>query len=380
MDKKYAEDLLKRYNEGNVSEQEKAIVETWYLSFRSESPSPEINDEILKHHQQQSIAGLTAYTNNSGGKVRKMFGRQFIVAAASVTIALVVGVYQFGNYYKKKHKTTMPQSLAANLVPGSNKVTLTLSNGSKVVLSGAKNGLVANDAGASINKTADGSVAYAPKHEGGQPGALLFNTAVTPRGGQYQFTLSDGTKVWLNAATTFKFPVQFEGNERRVELTGEAYFEVAHDRSRPFRVVSNGQVVEVLGTHFNVNSYADESAVSTTLLEGSVKVSHNGASEIIKPGEQARLNADKFDVVKVNTEQAVAWKNGLFYFRDASIYEVMRQFSRWYDVDVKFEGKVPERQFSGGVSRNVNASQILDLLSFKKINYRIQGRTIVITP
>ncbi|HEX8019813.1 FecR family protein [Mucilaginibacter sp.] len=379
MDKNYPEDLLRRYDEGNVSEEEKAIVESWYLSYRSGNPSPEIDDELLKHHQQQSIAGLTEHAH-SGNKVRKLYGRRFILAAASVTIALAIGVYQFTGHNKVKQNTTASQTPAADLMPGSNKVTLTLSNGNKVVLSGAKNGLVASDAGIAINKTADGSVAYASKQGGQQSAEPLFNTAATPRGGQYQFTLSDGTKVWLNAATTFKFPVQFEGNERRVELTGEAYFEVAHDRSKPFRVVSNGQVVEVLGTHFNVNSYADEQVMSTTLLEGSVKVSHNGSSKVIKPGEQASLNADKLDVVKVNTDQAIAWKNGLFYFHDASIYEVMRQFSRWYDVDVKFEGNVPDREFSGGISRNVKASQILDLLSFKKVKYRIQGKTIIITP
>jgi uncharacterized protein YlzI (FlbEa/FlbD family) len=379
MDKNYPEDLLKRYDEGNVSDEEKAIVESWYLSYRSGNPSPEIDDEILKRHQQQSIAGLTEYAR-SGNKVRKLYGRRFILAAASVTIALAIGAYQFTSRNKVKQTITASQTPAADLMPGSNKVTLTLSNGNKVVLSGAKNGLVASDAGIAINKTADGSVAYASKQGGQQSAEPLFNTATTPRGGQYQFTLSDGTKVWLNAATTFKFPVQFEGNERRVELTGEAYFEVAHDRSKPFRVVSNGQVVEVLGTHFNVNSYADEQIMSTTLLEGIVKVSHNGSSKMIKPGEQARLNADKLDVVKVNTDQAIAWKNGLFYFHDASIYEVMRQFSRWYDVEVKFEGNVPDREFSGGISRNVKASQILDLLSFKKVKYRIQGKTIIITP
>jgi uncharacterized protein YlzI (FlbEa/FlbD family) len=379
MDKNYPEDLLRRYDEGNLSDEEKAIVESWYLSYRSGNPSPEIDDELLKNHQQQSIAGLTEHAH-SGNKVRKLYGRRFILAAASVTIALAIGVYQFTSHNKVKQNATASQTPAADLMPGSNKVTLTLSNGNKVVLSGAKNGLVASDAGIAINKTADGSVAYASKQGGQQPAEPLFNTATTPRGGQYQFTLSDGTKVWLNAATTFKFPVQFEGNERRVELTGEAYFEVAHDRSKPFRVVSNGQVVEVLGTHFNVNSYADEQVMSTTLLEGSVKVSHNGSSKMIKPGEQAQLNADKLDVVTVNTDQAIAWKNGLFYFHDASIYEVMRQFSRWYDVDVKFEGNVPEREFSGGISRNVKASQILDLLSFKKVKYRIQGKTIIITP
>ncbi|WP_121812239.1 FecR family protein [Mucilaginibacter kameinonensis] len=379
MDKNYLQDLLKRYDEGNASEQEKAIVESWYLSFQSEKPSPEIDEEFLRQLQQQSITSLTEHVRGNN-KVRKIHRGRFLIAAASVTIALVVGAYKFVNFNNEKRSTAVPQTASAELLPGSNKVTLTLSNGNKVVLSGAKNGQVARDAGTAINKTADGSIAYSSEAGGHQSDEPLFNTATTPRGGQYQFTLSDGTKVWLNAATTFKFPVQFNGTERRVELTGEAYFEVAHDKNKPFRVVSNGQVIEVLGTHFNVNSYADERVISTTLLEGSVKISHNGASKVIKPGEQARLSADKLDVVKVNTDQAIAWKNGMFYFHDANMYDVMRQLSRWYDVDVKFDGSIPDRKFSGGISRNVNAAQLLDLLTFKKINYKIQGRTIVITP
>lgn len=379
MDNKYLEDLLKRYNEDDVSDQEKAIVETWYLTYKSENPSPQVDEDAFHLLQQQSIADLIAHID-SKNNVRKIRGKQFMIAAASVAIALAIGIYQFTGLDKAKNNIATSQTAAANLLPGSNKVTLTLSNGNKVVLSGAKNGLVASDAGTGIQKTADGSVTYASKPAGQQTSAPLFNTATTPRGGQYQFTLSDGTKVWLNAATTFKFPVQFEGNERRVELTGEAYFEVAHDKRRPFRVVSNGQVVEVLGTHFNINSYADEGVINTTLLEGSVKVSHNGISKMIKPGEQARLSADKLEVAAVNTDQAVAWKNGMFYFHDANIYDVMRQLSRWYDVDVKFDGSIPDRKFSGGISRNVNASQLLDLLTFKKINYRLQGRTITITP
>ncbi|MEO3405572.1 FecR domain-containing protein [Mucilaginibacter sp. CAU 1740] len=380
MDKKYLEDLLKRYDEGNASDEEKAIVESWYLSFRADEPSPQIDEDVITLHQQESIASLTQNAQGNHN-IRKMRRRRYTLAAASVTVALVVGAYQFINFNKTARTVNAPQAaVAANILPGSNKVTLTLSNGNKVVLSGAKNGQVASDAGTAINKTADGSITYSSRPGEHEAQEHLFNTATTPRGGQYQFTLSDGTKVWLNAATTFRFPVQFNGSERRVELTGEAYFEVAHDRNKPFRVVSNGQVIEVLGTHFNVNSYADEGVTRTTLLQGSVKISHNQISKIIKPGEQARLAGEQLDVLKVNADQAVAWKNGMFYFHDASIYDVMRQFCRWYDVDVKYEGEVPKREFSGGISRNVNASQMLDLLAFKKINYRIQGRTIVITP
>jgi len=211
--------------------------------------------------------------------------------------------------------------------------------------------------------------------------SLVYNTATTPRGGQYQFILSDGTKVWLNSASSIKYPVQFIGNERKVELTGEAYFEVVHNAKMPFRVVSNGQTVEDLGTHFNINAYNDENVIKTTLLEGSVKVSSAAGNNTIKPGQQAVLNNGNISVINdADLDAAVAWKNGFFYFDDNNIQEVMRQLARWYDVDIKCEGELPSRQFSGEISRNVKASQILDILSFKKIHYKIDGKSIVITP
>ncbi|EHQ27675.1 FecR family protein [Mucilaginibacter paludis] len=376
MNKKDAEDLIERYHTGNVSDEERAIIETWYLSFRANNQAPPIADETFLQYQQESMGNLLEHTRKGRLGNTNLWRR--MAAAASVIFVMSLGIYLF---IKRKPLDLPPRkTIAADLLPGANKVTLTLSNGSQVVLTGAKNGRVASDAGVAINKTADGSVSYAHKLAGEQNDDQLFNVATTPRGGQYQFTLSDGTKVWLNAATTLKFPVAFKGNERKVELNGEAYFEVAHDAGRPFRVVSKDQTAEVLGTHFNINSYEDESVLSTTLLEGSIKVVYKGNSKIIKPGEQARLKANQFDIVKANTEQVIAWKNGLFYFQDANLNEVMRQLSRWYDVDVKFEGNIPPREFSGGISRNVKASQILDILSFKKIHYKIQGRTIIITP
>jgi ferric-dicitrate binding protein FerR (iron transport regulator) len=170
----------------------------------------------------------------------------------------------------------------------------------------------------------------------------------------------------------------FNGNERKVELTGEAYFEVAHNAKKPFKVISNGQTVEVLGTHFNVNAYNDEHGIKTTLLEGSVKVAAEGVSSIIKPGEQAKFEQGFINVIPVDVDQVVAWKNGFFFFEDSDIQEVMRQISRWYNVDVQYEGQLPRRLFSGEISRNVNLSQILDILSFKKIHYKIDGKTIIV--
>jgi ferric-dicitrate binding protein FerR (iron transport regulator) len=257
---------------------------------------------------------------------------------------------------------------------------LTLSDGSQVALNNAHNGTLASQGNVMINKNKDGQIVYA---NSGEDSALQndgYNTATTPRGGQFQLILSDGTKVWLNAASSIKYPVVFKGNERKVELTGEAYFEVAHNKKKPFKVISNGQTVEVLGTHFNINAYNNENAVRTTLLEGSVRVSTGDKNKVIKPGEQAQLKNGDFQIAAVDVNEVIAWKNGLFQFKDANIIDIMKQLSRWYDVDIKYEGSIPDRKFSGSISRNVNASQLLDILSFEKIHFRIEGKTIIVTP
>ncbi|WP_432327294.1 FecR family protein [Mucilaginibacter sp. P25] len=202
------------------------------------------------------------------------------------------------------------------MAPGGNKAILTLGDGSTIVLNGAKIGKLARQDNILIKKAADGQISYRDVVVDFHPSKnIIYNTATTPQGGQYQFILADGTKVWLNASSSIKYPVVFNGNERRVELTGEAYFEVAHNAKKPFKVISNGQTVEVLGTHFNINAYNDEQAVKTTLLEGSVKVSAGKVSNIIKPGQQARFDHGLIDVMNVDADEVVAWKNGFFFLK-----------------------------------------------------------------
>jgi transmembrane sensor len=265
------------------------------------------------------------------------------------------------------------------LPPGGNRATLILSNGNSINLTGIKNGALASEKGVVINKNADGRITYG-HGKGNAESANVFNTVLTPRGGQYQLVLSDGTKVWLNSASSLKYPVTFTANKREVELSGEAYFEVAHNQHKPFMVVSNGQTVEVLGTHFNINAYQDEQATKTTLLEGSVKVLTHGVSSKIKPGEQVQQKSGKLTVSEADLEEAIAWKNGFFYFKDDNIKTIMRQLSRWYDVEIKYEGQIPEREFSGQMNKNIDASQLMHILSIEKIHYRLENRTIVIIP
>ncbi len=376
MQLKEIEHLLEKYNKGEATLGEKALIESWYLTYNNDAPGA--SHQQLEEDQEDSLNKLLYQINATS---KKSYTRAFAIAA-TLLVFVTAGVLIFMHRQSPKLQFfTFAKPVKHDIAPGGNKAILTLANGNTLVLTDAKNGKLASQGGVVISKTADGQIKYAGSDQNALSNTLVYNIATTPKGGQYQFILSDGTKVWLNSASSIKYPVSFIGNERRVELTGEAYFEVAHNAAKPFRVVSNGQTVEVLGTHFNINAYADENAVKTTLLQGSVKVSSAGSSSVIKPGEQAQFNNGKINVVSgVDLDAAVAWKNGLFYFEDSNIQEVMRQFARWYDVDVKYEGELPLRHFSGEISRNINATQMLDILSFKKIHYKLQGKTIIVMP
>jgi transmembrane sensor len=240
-----------------------------------------------------------------------------------------------------------------------------------------------------VLKLNDGQLQYKESSEVSPSGGDLegaFNTMSTPRGGQYQLTLSDGTKVWLNAASSLRYPATFTGKDRQVELNGEAYFEVAHNAAMPFKVnVAGKEEVEVLGTHFNINSYSDEPAVKTTLLEGSVKVTpainttiSTQLATILKPGEQAQMQAGGKINRQTNVDigKVMAWKNNIFNFNNENI---MRQLSRWYNVDIRFEGTIPGIKFSGEIGRNLSLKQVLSILDETRIKYRIEGKTLVIS-
>jgi transmembrane sensor len=191
--------------------------------------------------------------------------------------------------------------------------------------------------------------------------------------------LEDGTGVWLNAASSIKYPTAFTGNERRVEITGEAYFEVAHNADKPFRVTFNEQTVEVLGTHFNINAYADEPAAKTTLLEGKVKLTNKAQSAMLLPGQEAVLVTNGYQVKEADLEQAMAWKNGIFYFDNTDVKTIMRQVARWYNVQVEYEGKVTDYKFAGDLRRNTNLANVLQILEQAGIHFRMEGRKLIVT-
>ncbi|WDF56713.1 FecR family protein [Mucilaginibacter sp. KACC 22063] len=366
------EAIIERYNAGKATPEEVALVESWYLKYPLSQQPPKT--DLLESDQQES---LNLILNQINGKSSVKIWKQLSIAA-SILIVFAAGLI----YILKKHSNQHVAKTIAQpkLMPGGNKAVLTLANGKSIILNSAQNGTLATQGNMAVKKVSDGTISYAANQAVPTSATEIYNTATTPRGGLFQFILADGTKVWLNSASSIRFPVAFNGNQRRIELTGEAYFEVTHDPKKPFIVECNGQEVQDLGTHFNINAYSDEEAINTTLLEGSVKITAANTSTIISPGQQAKFRNGKVEVTSVNTDDAVAWKNGLFNFNDNTIQEVMRQLARWYDVQVKYEGQLPPRHFSGEISRNVEASQILDILSFKKVHYRIEGKCIIITP
>ena len=265
------------------------------------------------------------------------------------------------------------------IVPGGNKAVLKLSDGTEILLDSAGQGTLAQQGSAKVIKLNDGQLSYQSK---GTVRETLYNTITTPKGGQYQLVLADGSKVWLNASSSLRFPVVFSGEQRLVELTGEGYFEITKNERMPFHVQANGVDVKVIGTHFNVNAYTDESATRTTLLEGMVSVAQNNQTRTLRPGQQAAVNNAGMVVLNdVDIEEVVAWKNGMFQFKSADIGTILRQAERWYDVHFVYEGEISKEPFSGQISRNVNADQLLKILEIAgKVKFEATGRTIVVKP
>jgi transmembrane sensor len=316
---------------------------------------------------------------------RKNTNYRWMAAAAVLLIVLFAGLF-FTNIEKPKQQvvTGIAKTKQQQIVPGSNKAYLTLANGTNIILDDAKNGEIAAKTGIKVSKTANGVLVYhftKTSPEAVASAAPEFNTITTPRGGQYKVELIDGTKIWLNAASSIRFPQAFTGVDRQVELTGEAYFEVAKNKEKPFIVKANGTQVQVLGTHFNVNAYSDNNNITTTLLEGSVRMSNANSAVMLVPGQQGAAdgNGSAIKVSKADTEENMAWINGFFVFHDESIVSVMKQVSRWYDVDVEYRDNVQQNEFGGTISRYKNINELLNNMQLTRtIHYKIEGRRVII--
>jgi transmembrane sensor len=308
-------------------------------------------------------------------------------AAAAILILATTGGYLWINRPQKELvKTADWHPAEHDIAPGGNKAILTLANGQNIILDSVHNGKLSLQGNASVNKTNSDKLVYISM-EDSTGTDLVYNILTTPRGGQYQIVLQDGTNAWLNAASSITYPTTFTGKERKVEITGEVYFEVAKNMNMPFKVVLPGnEEVEVLGTHFNINAYNDEVAVKTTLLEGSVKVIKDKTTTLLVPGQQAQFlnftsDAGSMKVVKnADLEEVMAWKNGSFRLTSTDIPTIMRQVARWYDVEIVYEKGVPPGHITGEVPRNTSLSKVLDVFETSGVHFSIEGKKIIIKP
>lgn len=300
--------------------------------------------------------------------------------AAAILIMVSSGLYFWPEPVLNPKPNMSYTALSKDAPPGGNKAVLTLADGQTIILDSAENGIIARTSNFEVNKTKDGQLVFHAFERDNKNAPIAdFNIISTPRGGEYQIILPDDSKVWLNAASSIKFPGVFKGNRREIKLEGEAYFEITKNSAMPFIVRSKGSEIEVLGTRFNVRAYNDENKIKTTLVEGSVKIIGGNSTSFLKPGDQAVIHGSDMRVINnVDIDAEIAWKNGIFQFKDAGIEDVMRQAALWYDLNVSFEGKISKKYFTGKVSRSVNASEFMNMLRYTGIKFEIDGKNIVV--
>jgi transmembrane sensor len=380
--------LLFRKIAGNLSPDEARELEVWAeaaaenLRLLDEISDEEQLEQALDQYERiQPAEGFARWLNSRGGKLTS---RIRYIAGWSVAASLLIAV-SLGILTKNSRPTKQPAvsklSITQLVLPGRNTAMLTLGNGQRILLDSAANGDLAIQGGTRLIKADSGSLSYRAATKGITV-AETYNTLTTPRSGQYQLTLSDGSRVWLNNASSLRYPAAFTGKDRTVELTGEGYFEIAHKASQPFVVKVRGEAVEVLGTSFNIMAYLDEGNTQTTLLSGAVKVNAGGSAVLLKPDEQSQLetNGNLKVIHDVPSQDIVSWKNGFFYFGRASFEAVMRQLARWYDVDVIYEGKAPEMEFGGKIDRSLPLNELLKFLDKNQIHFRLEGRKLIVLP
>ena len=369
----------------------------WLLNYLENSDGTELI-ELMQKHFSDEIENSSGISNEASRKLFKAIHdnirveskperrrviplRRIAIAASVVGVLVLSTVFLFNKHTENQFAKAQENNkrFKNDVSPGGDKATLTLADGSTIVLDEAQNGTIVQQGNSKVIKLG-GKLSYDQINK--NPKEIVYNTISTPNGGQYQLELPDGSQVWLNATSSIHFPTAFVGKQRRIEITGEAYFEIAKDRDMPFIVAVNKAEVQVLGTHFNINAYNDEADIKTTLLEGSVKFVNATTINFLKPGQQSQLT--KNGIVKVvsdvNTEEVVAWKNGVFAFENASIETVMRQLSRWYDVEIEYHGKTDDL-FIAEMPRNIKLSDALKALELTgKVKFEIDGRKIVVMP
>jgi len=381
MDKNNFNHLIDKYLEGTASAAEKALLEGYYRRLET-TASTQLSageETVLKEVMFQKIrSGMQSRRTSLH---RKIYFR--LAAAAAILLLLVSGYWFFGI----GERSNKPQSDIVNLAskdiqPGRNAAILTLANGKQVLLD-STTGIIGKQAGTSVINL-NGLLTYKANDKSDK---VIYNTIATARGNQYQLLLADSSKIWLNSASSLRFPTSFTGSVREVKLlSGEAYFEVARNPLKPFHVRTSDLMVEVLGTHFNVNAYSEEGPVKTTLIEGSVKLSMVNSSpdlqhtSMLLPGQQAVWNENKFLISQPDMAQVVAWKNGQFEFDNTDLATIMRQISRWYDIDVSYKEKPSNEKFGGSISKNLPLSNVLKLLEGTGISFKLEGKKLIVQP
>lgn len=352
-----------------------------------EELSIKMHDRLIKAVTEQSTA-----TNKEVNIPVKHIGflkTNWLRYAAAILIVFGIGVYLLNTKQTKNPETALakPFPIQNDILPGGNKAVLTLADGSTINLDSVSKGTLAQQGNTTVIKTEDGQLVYYHPSTGeakySTNGEMSFNTMSTPRGGQYQLLLPDGTKVWLNAASSITYPTTFSAKERRVSITGEAYFEVTKDPSKKFIVNSGSISTEVLGTHFNMNTYKDDEVMKITLLEGSVKIVKGELSNILRPGQQAQAKERDKAIKIINNadlNQSIAWKNGIFNFNKLPLKDVMLQLGRWYNVEIVYEKNLPNISFYGEIGRDLKLRQVLNGLSGLRIKFMLEdGKRLVVS-
>lgn len=372
--------LIEKYLKGTANTDERKSVLGWYRSIDHSRIEIPLESSLEKNEIRDRVHGRLKQYIAQNRPIRRIKWYRRVAAAAILILITSAGYFWvLSNFKEIKNTPIASSSLKNDLPPGGNKAILTLVNGRKIILDSVHIGQLATQGKSKITKVNSGLLVYNPQptNHNQQITAIQYNTLATPRGGQYQLILPDGSRVWLNAASSITYPTSFIGNERKVKITGEAYFEIARNADKPFRVEAEGREILVLGTSFNVKAYADDPLMKTTLISGAIKVSNL----VLKPGQQDCIDkqTDKTTVKGSNTDNVIAWVHGQLSLQGDDLPTLMRDISRWYNVNVKFEGKVPQSSFVGRIDRDVSLSNVLNALSVYGIYTRIEGRTIIVS-
>jgi len=370
--------LYEKFNAGQCTPEEEKRLMEFEDDFRFHEPDSTLSLDLENRQKRSAIYARIHATLNPKAQNRN-YRRMWGWAAAAAVILLVSAIFMF-QVKQPQNNIAANKPLVKPIKPGRNTAILTLANGSNITLDDAKNGVLAKSGKTSVKKLGNGLIAYSNDGSSQPAGEPAKNVVTVPKGGKYSIQLPDGTMVWLNSSSSLSYPVAFTGANRSVTLTGEAYFEVTKNKHLPFIVHANGADIKVLGTHFNVTAYEDEKDIRATLLEGSVSLSNSKSSALLIPGQQGIAGPDQQITTKtVNVNQVIAWKTGYFIFRDDDIQSIMRKISRWYDVEVEYQGNVTRKTFGGIYSMNKDINELLKGLELTGlIHFKIEERRIIV--